>query len=101
MIYISIDTASELRDYFVRCDRDYYSDEAYEAMIEMFEESGNDFELDVIALCCDFNELTFEEFINDYSLDIDEEIKEEIINYLEYNTGYFKIFEDRVFFQVF
>lgn len=106
MIYITIDTASELRDYFIRYDRDYYSYEAYEAMIEMFEESGNDFELDVIALCCDYNEDTFEEFITNYSLDInedmnEEEIKKEIINYLDYNAGYYQIFDNRVFYQIF
>lgn len=104
MFYITIDTASQLRDYFIKYDRDYYSYEAYEAMLELSEDSN--MELDVIALCCDYNEDTFEEFINNYSLDIEDgmdeyEIKEVIIDYLDYNAGYYQIFDDRVFYQVF
>ena len=57
-------------DAFRKMDRDYYSYEAYEALYDWYEELDPDFELDVIAICCDWTEYTPEELENDYNNNI-------------------------------
>lgn len=114
MIYKTIDTADQLREEFIKYDRDYYSLDGYQAMIDLFEETETNHDLDVIALCCDFNEDTFEEFINNYSLEDDlkelcedeepteDDYKEVINNYIDYNgSGYAILLEDTVFYSTF
>lgn len=103
MLYIEINNGNELQRYFQEADRDYYSIEAYDAMVELFEDSETNYELDVIAICCDFNELTLEEFINDYSVEVEEEdLEEAVINYLDNNAGYYRMLDNgKVFYQVF
>lgn len=83
--------ASQLRKEFIRFDRDYFTYEAYEGFIELFQEF--DCELDVIGLCCDFSEddaagiverySNLEQFAEcaDESGDIDETKLEEALNY--------------------
>lgn len=64
------------------------------------EDMGKPIELDVIALCCDFNELTTDEVIREYGIEIDfndygepdadetAEIKNEVVReYLNENTS--------------
>lgn len=54
------------------------------------EQTGKELELDVIALCCDYNEDTMEDIIANYSIDLegmdDEEQLEAVRNYLEAHT---------------
>ena len=62
---------------FIDYDRDNYTKEGYEALFDYLEEWSNEtrepFELDVIAIVCDFTEYdSFEEFLKDYQ---PEEIK--------------------------
>lgn len=105
MIYIAIENGNDLQREFQRMDRDYYSYEAYEAMIQLFEDES--FELDVIALCCDFNEDTEEDIINNYSIDVsccidNDERLECIKNYLDNHAGYYRILDNgNIFYQVF
>ena len=41
--------------------------------LEQYEEdTGEEIELDVISLCCDYSELTYLEFIREYRLDIED-----------------------------
>lgn len=104
MLYIEINNGNDLQEWFKRFDRDYYSIEAYDAMIELFEETKTNYELDVIALCCDFNEVTLEELINDYSIEIEEEedLQEAVINYLDENCSYYRMLDNgNIFYQVF
>lgn len=57
--------------------------------IEEYEEStGEEMELDVIALCCDFNEDDVETIINEYSIEVeeDEDPEKAVENYLNENT---------------
>ena len=99
MIYKIIDTAHELKKEFQEYNRDHYSLEGYQAMIEIFEDS--DFEVDVIAICCDFTECTDEEFCSNYGLD-EECTSYEIVRYLEANCGYYKMLDDnKIFYQNF
>ena len=57
---------------------------------EYEESTGEHVELDVIAICCDFTEMTESEIREDYSLDIDEDVEE----YLSYNTALCGTFKD-------
>ena len=60
----------------------------YLAQIE--EDTGEEIELDVIALCCDYSEATWEEIADDYRIDVrgldETDTQSEVMNYLEMNT---------------
>ena len=62
----------------------------YDFLIEMEEDTGEEWELDVIALCCDFYEGTVEEIVENYSIDIsdDDESTDTVAEYLSDNTMY-------------
>lgn len=66
----TINTVGELQQEFASYNRDYYSYEAYEQIFDWYEEgydeNGNDIELDVIAICCAFNEYSKYEFVEQY-----------------------------------
>ena len=103
MLVIKLDTVDQLRNEFVKYDRDYYSYAGYEIILDYFNEFEEDIELDVIAICCDFTEVSFEEFINDYSLEITEDESEEkvIMEYLDNNAGFYQILDDTVIYTAF
>lgn len=72
------------------------------------EETEQEIELDVVALCCDYSQMTIDEVINDYSLQDDteglddDEKKEYVIEYLQDNTLFVgECNADEVIFQVF
>ena len=50
---------------FEEYNRDYYSYEGYEELYNYYEETEN-FELDIIAICCDVSEYEEQELITDY-----------------------------------
>ena len=85
MLVKTIDTATELRNEFAGCDRDYYSWGTYEALIDYFDNQEKSTELDVIAICCDLSENSYKEVISDYNLDIDA-TNEEVLDYLKDHT---------------
>jgi aspartate/glutamate racemase len=66
---ITIESASELREQFINYNRDNYSYDAYQALYEYYDEL-EDMELDVIAICCDWSELSINQVIRDYSIDL-------------------------------
>ena len=59
---------SDFRDAFFRMERgENFSYEGLGALFDFLEESGEEMELDVIGLCCDFSEYaSFAEFQKDY-----------------------------------
>jgi len=62
---------------FENCDRgDNFSPSGLRLLFDYLEyleeEIGEELELEVIGFCCDFKELTFEKFIEEYSLDIND-----------------------------
>ena len=74
---------------------DQFSYEALDLIFDYIEslesDTGEEYELDVIAICCEFAESTVDEVISNYSLDIsecnDESDKHALVSdYLEYNT---------------
>ena len=85
----------QFRDAFRACGRnDQFSYKGLECLFDYLEQysedTGEPFELDVVALCCDFYEDTAEDIANNYSIDIeglDEgEVVDAVREYLEENT---------------
>ena len=66
MIYQTVDL-SDFRQAFRNYDRqDSFSCEALGLLFDMLEDQGEDYELDVIDLCCDYNELDLETINQEY-----------------------------------
>ena len=94
--------AGIMPDMFRSWDRDYYTYEACEALIEWYDEIDPDTEFDVIGVCCDWNEygntpcLTWDSFLSEYGYLLeeteidddasDEEKREALIDVLEDKT---------------
>ena len=60
--------------------------------LESYEEDGQEqIELDVIALCCDYSELTYQEIIEAHDIDIEdiepEDMEDHVFNYLANETS--------------
>jgi hypothetical protein len=65
--------ASDFRDAFRAYGRaDQFSYEGLGALFEYLEEVDPDFELDVIALCCEFSEDTVQDIAEHYGIDLSE-----------------------------
>lgn len=88
-------------DAFRDADRkENFSYEGKRVLFDYFEDmesqTGEDMELDVIAICCDYSELSTEDIIREYNIDItnddcepitdDEELEELVRDYLNDNT---------------
>ena len=63
----------------------------YEFLIEMEQDTGEELELDVIAICCDFSEETWSDIADNYSINLedceDNDDKEQaVMDYLQDNT---------------
>ena len=71
MFYINIDGASALREQFLAADRDYYSYLGYEALINLFDD-GENVELGVVAICCDFRETDFKTIARENRINLSE-----------------------------
>lgn len=98
----TINSAYALQEIFKDWDRDYYSIEAYETMLEFYDSIDVNMELDVITICGEWTEYTAEDLYNDYgnycySYDEEEQLRmveneefeelaEDILQQLEYKT---------------
>jgi hypothetical protein len=84
---------SDFRDAFRACGRkDQFSYEGLGALFEYLEEIDPDFDLDVIALCCDYSEDSPEDIAKAYGIDLPEdqdeiEHKEIVRDYLGNHTS--------------
>lgn len=67
MIYKVIDNKYKLQEEFKRFDRDQFSLDGYEAMIDFYNELDEKVKLDVIGLCCSWCEYTRQELINNFN----------------------------------
>lgn len=88
----------DFRDAFYKMDRkDNFSYEGLEVLFTYIEEAerniGEETELDVIALCCNYAESTIDELIHDYGIDIsecdpydDDDIKETVMEFMNDRT---------------
>lgn len=84
---------SDFCDAFRDMDRDnQFSYAGKRVLFDFFEqweeETGQPVELDVIAICCEWNESTWEEIAEDYRIEIDDPdaIEDTVRDYLENNT---------------
>lgn len=94
--------AHDLKEEFREWERDYYSYTACERLIDLFDECGN-VELDIVAICCDFNEETWEDIKDNYSNhdDIAEcETMEELLEALNYYTYAVETENNMILYQV-
>ena len=90
-MYQTVNTVSTFRDEFRACGRvDQFSYEALGLLfdyLEAFEmDTGEEIELDVISICCDFSEDSPENIRDQYGIDGDDEA--EVIATLEDNGAY-------------
>lgn len=98
-------------DAFIRFDR--YGQFGYEALkvifdyLEQYEdETGQEIELDVISICCDFSAENYTDIAQNYSIDIDgldeDEAKSVVIEYIQDNSSYLgEAYDGRLVYQVF
>jgi hypothetical protein len=84
--------------------------EALKVIFEYLEEyegaTGEEIELDVIAICCDYNAEHYTSIASSYSIDLegldDDEAKQAVIEYLQDNTSYLgEAYEGNLVYQVF
>jgi hypothetical protein len=79
--------------------KDNFSHEALCALFDYYENWGDDIELDVVAIACDWNELTIDEIISEYDVEEDA-TAEELLDYLNDQTYAIQL-SDSIVFQVF
>ena len=110
----TIFNGNDLRKEFVDYDRDYYSLDGYDALVNFYDEIDEDMEVDVIAICCECTEYsdyatcdidnmivdygyiyTKEEYMSDNDItyeDFDQEdYISELISRIEYRTTVLKL----------
>lgn len=66
--------SSDFRNQFQAIRPDNFSYEGLELLYDYFEELDPDMELDVIAICCDYEEAHYSDIIGQYETDISEEL---------------------------
>ena len=92
---ISIDSRSQFSDQFRMAGRiTQFSYEALSLLYDYLEESDPDYDLDVIALCCEYVEQDWDDVASSYDIDLtgfdnddDEGQKQAVFNYLNDNTS--------------
>ena len=81
---------SDFRDAFRSAGRkDQFSYEGLTALFDYLEEVDPDFDLDVVALCCDYAEDTAEDIAKNYGIEVDsiDELEDAARAHLEENTS--------------
>ena len=65
----------------------------FDYLEELEQDTGEEMELDVVALCCDYAQSIIDDLIRDYDIDMsdcdtddEEAIKETVMEYMEQNT---------------
>lgn len=100
---------TDFRDAFRNYDRlDTFSYEGSKGLFDYLEEmesGGEQIELDVVALCCDYCESSYSEVAEDYSIDVegmnDDELQTAVLDHLNYNTSVIWSDSNRVLFAQF
>lgn len=75
--------AGDFIDAFNAIRPNQFSYEALNLLYEFLDECDPDYELDVIAICCDFEEMDSEEVRQAYDLEEDTDVED----YLQYHTS--------------
>jgi len=102
---------NDFRDAFHKANRaNQFSYQGLEWLFDHCEELerdlGEPYELDVVALCCDFQESTYDEIIDSYGIEInrndsEEDIQTQVRDFLEGETILVNYDENKVLFQQF
>jgi hypothetical protein len=70
---LAIENASQFRDEFRQCGRaDQFSYEALGLLFDYLEEIDPDYELDVIAICCEYSEDSAANIARNYGIDLND-----------------------------
>jgi hypothetical protein len=83
---------NEFRDYFNKIRPNNFSYEGlgllFDYLTELENDTGEDMELDVIALCCNFSEDSLSNIVDSYSIDLEGEDDHEqaVKDFLDYKT---------------
>ena len=81
---------SQFRDEFNAIRPNNFTFEGLEILYDYVEEMIPDFDLDVIALCCDYSEASIKELIDSYDIDLDgvhpEMIDEKVLDFINDNS---------------
>ena len=88
---LSIDSASEFRNQFIAYNRDNFTCQGYELLFDYFEDIDPDMELDVISICCDYNESDAQTIATEYNIveanGMDEDDMRQVVRqYLDHHT---------------
>jgi hypothetical protein len=92
-MHITIDNASQFRDEFRAHNRgDQFSYEGLGLLFDYLEEIDPDYDLDVIALCCDYSEENPEGIAKNYGFDLEgceteADIAAAVLDYLHNQTS--------------
>ena len=95
---------SQFRDAFRSAGRvEQFSYEALGALFDYLEEVDPDFDLDVIALCCDYAEDSAEDIAKNYNIEVDslDELEDAVRAHLEENTSVVADFDGRFLYAQF
>jgi hypothetical protein len=97
MIYIELNF-HRFQDAFSDMNRgDNFTYEALKELYDYYDNIGEDIELDVISICCDWSELSEEECRREYSIDEADAVGD----YLGNNTTYYELSNGNYLFQAF
>ncbi len=91
-MHITINHASQFRDEFQAHGRgDQFSYEALGLLFDYLEEIAPEYELDVVALCCEYSEEMPSEIAVNYGVEVDSEddgeILDAVMSHLDENTS--------------
>jgi hypothetical protein len=100
---------SQFTDAFMSIRPNNFSYEGLEQLFDYFEsyeqDTNEEIELDVIAICCEYSELSIEEIIRSYGIDTDEveddELDEFVFDYLASKTSVIGQTDTGIVFQTF
>ena len=87
---ITIDHVGQFRDEFSAHNRqNQFSYEALELIFDYLEENDSDYELDVVAICCEYSEAMPSELLEMYTIEGDadsDDVSDQILEFLNENT---------------
>ena len=103
MLFERVTESSFIQAFEDRGRADQFSTEALEAIYEhldtLSEDIGEDIELDVIAICCEFSEITFDEVLEEQGEDDEDDALDEFERQLEEDHGWVVRLSDSFVYQ--
>jgi len=83
-------------DEFNRYDRaDNFSRDGLNQLFNYMEEVNSEYELDVIALCCDFSQCSLREFADAFGLECnDNDLIDTVVGHIEKNGFWYQLLND-------